>query len=222
MPESNSPMRAEGLRSREVQDRMKKIVVFFFLLGMGAAAGYAQESRQDISISGIGLIEPFISATVPVQVSANRAFGALASYRFMLTPTAAVEANYGITYGNKIHYVISNTNHYIVNTRTQEISGAFVKSFNYKKFNPFVEGGPTGLVFLPIRNTGTTTLDAKQQTQVGAMYGGGIAYEMSPSFDIRAEFRGYVTKVPTFGVSQFSTNKWYNIYVPTVGVAYHF
>jgi opacity protein-like surface antigen len=97
-----------------------------------------------------------------------------------------------------------------------------VKSFNYKKFNPFVEGGPTGLIFLPIRNTGTTTLDAKQQTQVGAMYGGGIAYEISPSFDIRAEFRGYVTKVPTFGVSQFSTNKWYNIYVPTVGVAYHF
>jgi hypothetical protein len=140
----------------------------------------------------------------------------------MLTPTAAVEANYGITYSNKIHYVISNTNHYIVNTRTQEISGAFVKSFNFKKFNPFVEGGPAGLVFLPIRNTGTTSLDVKQQTQVGAMYGGGIAYEMSPSFDIRAEFRGYVTKVPTFGDTQLSTNKWYNIYVPTVGVAYHF
>jgi hypothetical protein len=215
-------MRAEGLRSREVQDRMKKIVVFFFLVALGAAAGHAQESRQDISISGIGLVEPFIASQTDVQVSANRAFGALASYRFMLTPTAAVEANYGITYSNKIHYVISNTNHYIVNTRTQEISGAFVKSFNFKKFNPFVEGGPAGLVFLPIRNTGTTSLDVKQQTQVGAMYGGGIAYEMSPSFDIRAEFRGYVTKVPTFGDTQLSTNKWYNIYVPTVGVAYHF
>jgi outer membrane immunogenic protein len=222
VPESNSPMRAGRLRSREVQERMKKIVVFFFLLAMGAAAGHAQESRQDFSISGIGLIEPFIASQTDVQVSANRAFGALASYRFMLTPTAAVEANYGITYGNKIHYVISNTNHYIVNTRTQEISGAFVKSFNYKKFNPFVEGGPSGLIFLPIRNTGTTSLDVKQQTQVGVMYGAGIAYEISPSFDIRAEYRGYVTKVPTFGYTQLTTNKWYNIYVPTVGVAYHF
>jgi opacity protein-like surface antigen len=217
-------MRAGRLRSREVQDRMKKIAVFLFFVAMGAAAGHAQESRQDLSISGIGLIEPFIASQTDVQVSANRAFGALVSYRFMLTPTAAVEVNYGITYANKIHYVISNTNHYIVNTRTQEISGAFVKSFNYKKFNPFVEGGPSGIIFLPIRNTGTTTLNAKQQTQAGGMYGAGIAYELSPSFDIRAEYRGYVTKVPTFNdsVDNFTTNKWYNVFVPTVGVAYHF
>ena len=82
--------------------------------------------------------------------------------------------------------------------------------------------GPGALIFLPIRNSGTTTLDAKQQTQLGGMYGGGFAYEISPSFDIRAEFRGFVTKVPTFGNNQFSTNKWYNIYYPAIGVAYHF
>jgi outer membrane immunogenic protein len=223
VPELNRPMRAGRLRSREVQERMKKIAVFLFLLAMGAAAGHAQESRQDFSISGIGLIEPFIASQTDVYVSANRAFGALASYRFMLTPTSALEANYGITYANKIHYR-TNPNNYNINTRTQEISGAFVKSFNYKKWNPFVEGGPTGLIFLPIRNTGTTTLNAKQQTQVGAMYGAGFAYELSPSFDIRAEYRGYVTKVPTFNdqADGLQTNKWYNIFVPTVGVAYHF
>ena len=198
-----------------------KIAVFFFLVAVGATAGHAQESRQDISISGIGIIEPFISSQTDVYVSSNRGFGGLVSYRFMLTPTAAVEANYGITYANKIHFR-TNPNNYNINTRTQEISGAFVKSFNYKKWNPFVEGGPTGLIFLPIRNTGTQSLDVKQQTQVGAMYGAGFAYEISPSFDIRGEYRGYVTKVPTFGVAQFTTNKWYNIFVPTVGVAYHF
>jgi len=31
-----------------------------------------------------------------------------------------------------------------------------------------------------------------------------------------------VTKVPTFSDAIFTTNKWYNIYVPTLGVAYHF
>ena len=60
------------------------------------------------------------------------------------------------------------------------------------------------------------------------MYGAGFAYEISPSFDIRAEYRGLVTKVPTFGEANansgynFTTNEWYNISVPTVGVAYHF
>ena len=201
---------------------MKKIVSIAFLLVVCAAAGRAQESRQDISLSGYGLIEPYVASSTNVQVSATVGYGALLSYRFMLTPSSALEANYGIDYANKIHYVISNTNNYLVNTRTQEISFAYVHSFTYKKFNPFIEGGPGVMIFLPIRNSSTTSLDVKQQTQVGGLYGAGIAYEISPSFDIRAEYRGFVTKVPTFGVSQFSTNRWYNIYIPTVGVAYHF
>jgi hypothetical protein len=201
---------------------MKKIALIAFLLAVCVAAGRAQESRQDISISGTGIVEPYIASSTDVQVHSNTAEGALISYRFMLTPSNAVEANYGITYQNKIHYTISNTNNYIVLTRTQEMSGAFVHSFNFRKFNPFLEVGPSGLIFLPIRNSGTTTLDAKQQTQLAGMYGGGFAYEISPSFDIRAEFRGFVTKVPTFGNNQFGTNKWYNIYYPAIGVAYHF
>jgi opacity protein-like surface antigen len=107
-------------------------------------------------------------------------------------------------------------------TRTQEISGAYVRTFNFRKFNPFLEGGPAAFIFLPIRNSGTQNLDVKQQTSIGGIYGAGFAYEISPSFDIRAEYRGMVTKVPTFGDTQFTTNKWYNIYIPTVGVAYHF
>jgi opacity protein-like surface antigen len=72
----------------------------------------------------------------------------------------------------------------------------------------------------------TTTLDAKRQTEIGLVYGAGIAYEISPSFDIRAEYRGIVAKVPNFGETgkpaDFTTNKWYNIYNPVIGVAYHF
>ena len=200
---------------------MKKIVVFVFLLAVCAATGRAQESRQDVSVSGIALIEPFVASSTNVQVHSNAAYGALTSYRFMLTPSSALEANYAITYENKINYYV-NPNHYQVNTRTQEISAAYVHSFTYKKFNPFLEAGPGAFIFLPIRNSGTTILDVKQQTSVGALYGGGIAYEISPSFDIRAEYRGFVTKVPTFGYSQFTTNKWYNISIPAVGVAYHF
>lgn len=201
---------------------MKKIALLAFLLAAGVLAARAQESRQDISLSGTGWVEPFKASSTDVQVSANRAFGGLVSYRFMLTPTSAVEANYGLTYQNTIHYVISNTNNYKVNTRMQEMSGAYVRYFVFKNFNPFVEAGPTGLIFLPIRNSGTTSLDVKQQTQVGGMYGAGFAYEVSPSFDIRVEYRGLVTKVPTFGDSQLSANRWYNISVPTFGVAYHF
>jgi opacity protein-like surface antigen len=200
---------------------MKKIALIAFLLAVCVAAGRAQESRQDISISGTGLIEPFIASSTDVQVHSNTAFGALVSYRFMLTPSSALEANYGITYQNKIHYY-TNPNNYQVLTRTEEISAAYVRTFNFHKFNPFIEAGPAAFIFLPIRNSGTTSLDVKQQTNIGAIYGAGVAYEISPSFDIRAEYRGNITKVPTFGYAQFNTNKWYNIYNPAIGVAYHF
>jgi outer membrane protein W len=200
---------------------MKKIAQIAFLLAVCVAAGRAQESRQDISLSGSALIEPFIASSTDVQVHSNTAYGALLSYRFMLTPNSALEANYGITYANKINYYV-NPNHYQVYTRTQEMSAAYVRSFTFKKFNPFVEAGPGAFIFLPIRDSKTNNIDVKQQTSIGGVYGAGIAYEISPSFDIRAEFRGFVTKVPTFGDAQFNTNKWYNIYYPTLGVAYHF
>jgi outer membrane immunogenic protein len=208
---------------------MKKIVLVLFLLAGFAAAGSAQESRQDVSISAIGLIPPFVGSSTGVYVHSNSALGALASYRFMLTPSSALEANYGITYQNTYTYDIGpNTLRIPILTRTQEMSAAFVRSFTYRKFNPFVEGGPAGLIFLPIRNSGTGTVDAKQQTSIAVLYGAGIAYEISPSFDIRAEYRAYVTKVPNFGLGSsnttenLTTNRWFNIYVPTVGVAYHF
>lgn len=206
---------------------MKKIVFVLFLLVISSAAGRAQESRQDISLSGFGLIEPFKASSTNVQVHSNYALGGLLSYRFMLTPNSALEANYGITYQNTLKF-ITNPNTVPILTRTQEISAAYVRSFTFKKFNPFVEAGPAAVIFLPIRNMGTGTLDAKQQTQIGGLYGAGFAYEVSPSFDVRVEYRGLVTKVPNFGMGSggstinLSTNRWWNMFEPTVGVAYHF
>jgi outer membrane immunogenic protein len=207
---------------------MKKIALIALLLAMCAAAGRAQESRQDISVSGSVLIEPFVASSTTVQVHSNAAYGALLSYRFMLTPSSALEANYQITYQNTMRFISGNTNVVKVNVRTQEISAAYVRSFTFRKYNPFVEAGPGAMIFLPIRNSGTTSLDVKQQTSIGGVYGAGIAYEISPSFDIRVEYRGFVTKVPNFGQGagtnniNLSTNKWYNIYNPVIGVAYHF
>ncbi len=206
---------------------MKRIAFFVCLLVVCVASARAQESRQDISLSGTALIEPYKASSTDIQVHSTTAYGGLASYRFMLTPSSALEMNYGITYQNKVTYYGPQFQGGIsILARTQEISGAYVRSFVFKNFNPFVEGGPAALIFLPIYNSGTKTLDAHQQTEVGGLYGAGFAYEVSPSFDVRVEYRGIVTKVPTFGVNtssyNFTTNRWYNISVPTIGVAYHF
>jgi len=210
---------------------MKKIAFLVALLAAGVAVGRAQESRQDISLSGFGLIEPFIASSTTIEVNSTPAYGALLSYRFMLTPSSALEANYGITYQNSIRYtspsfgvtVTGASPGYKVLTRTQEMSGAFVKSFVFRNWNPFAEAGPAGVIYLPIVNLGTTNIDTKQTTEVGGLFGAGFAYEISPSFDIRAEYRGLVTKVPSLiSEPDVTTNRWWLISEPTVGVAYHF
>jgi outer membrane immunogenic protein len=87
------------------------------------------------------------------------AFGALASYRFMLTPSSAIEANYGIDLPEQaIRYYLPQFPKGIPGAGAHPgDSGAYVRSFNYKKYNPFVEAGPGAFIFLPIRNTGTGT-----------------------------------------------------------------
>ncbi|HMD21627.1 MAG TPA: acyloxyacyl hydrolase [Alloacidobacterium sp.] len=199
---------------------MKKILLSLALLSFSAAAGFAQESRQDASISWAGLFTPHVVGNTVQQDGTVGIWGALASYRYMLTPRSALELNY--QYNQNVEKYITSFNSIRVHARMQEISGAYVYNFTFRNFNPFVEAGIGGYIFGPIKDQKTTDLDAKQSTNIGALYGGGIAYELSPSWDIRAEYRGIVVKAPNFGLEQYRTNRYYNISNPTIGVAYHF
>jgi outer membrane immunogenic protein len=199
---------------------MKKMMLLGALLLGFVAAGNAQESRQDASISAQGVFAPQVNGLGVFPMSTSSAAGELVSYRYMLTPRSALELNYGYAQ-NTIYY--NNTSYGgHVHTRQQEVSGAYVYSRTYGRYNPFVEAGVGGMIFTPILDYGTSTLDAKQNTNVGGLFGAGLAYEISPSFDIRAEYRGFVTKAPDFNVSSFKTNRYYVLSVPAIGIAYHF
>jgi opacity protein-like surface antigen len=109
-----------------------------------------------------------------------------------------------------------------IHSREQEITGAYVYNMTFKRFNPFAEVGVGAIVFTPIRDYGTQALDTKQNTNIGGLFGAGLAYELSPSWDIRLEYRAFVGKEPDYGNSDFKTNR-YNVFsTPALGVAYHF
>lgn len=199
---------------------MKKMMCVGVLM-VSAAAGLAQESRQDASISATGNFTPYVNGTGGNKQSSTNSVGFLGSYRYMLTPRSALEGNYSFTQYNTT-FVTNFLPNVQVRTRQQEISAAFVYSFNFRNFNPFVEVGPAALLFSPIHDYSTTTLDTKRTTGIGALFGAGVAYELSPSFDIRAQYRGFAVKAPDFGNTQYQTNRYEVISVPTIGVAYHF
>jgi outer membrane immunogenic protein len=198
---------------------MKKTMLLGALMLM-AVAGFAQESRQDASVSAIGVFGPQVNGNA-VQLNSTGTVGFLGSYRYMLTPRSALELNYGFAQ-NSIAYRTSFLPNGRVHTRQQEISGAYVYNMNFRNFNPFLEAGVGAMLFSPIRDSGTTLLDTKRNTNIGALFGGGVAYELSPSFDIRVQYRGFVVKAPDFGLTDFKTNRYQVISMPALGVAYHF
>lgn len=197
---------------------MKKTILLG-VLTLSAASVFGQESRQDVSISGIGLIGPTVHGNAVTQ-DQTKTGGVLASYRYLLTPHSALEVNYSFAQNTNYFQCCGNTTRNPVHVRQQELSAAYVYGLSFKRYNPFVEGGAGGVVFTPIQD-GTYTLDAKQSTTIGALFGGGVAYEISPSFDLRVQYRGLLLKAPSF-VDRFKTGRYEVINMPAVGIAYHF
>ena len=198
---------------------MKKTLLLFLLLPFLAVASQAQESRQDVSVSVTGIFPPFITGNA-VQQTGTYGLGGLVSYRYMLTPRSGLELNYQYAQNAQKYY--TSFNNVRVHDRMQEFSGAYVLNMTFKNWNPFIEGGPAAFIFSPLDDASTTQIDVKQQTILGAVYGGGVAYELSPSFDIRVEYRGLLMKTPNFGLEPQKTGRFYNVYNPVVGIAYHF
>lgn len=199
-----------------------KMMMLLGVLLLSAAPGLAQESRQDVSFSAIGEFTPQANGN-GAQMNSTGSLGILASYRYMLTPHSALELNYGFTQNQHIYRVSFNgPNGQRIHSREQEITGAYVFSETFKRFIPFVEAGPGAIIYTPILDFGTQTLDTKSTKTIGGLFGGGLAYELSPSWDIRVEYRGFVAKLPSFGISDFNTNRYSVVSTPAIGVAYHF
>ena len=201
---------------------MKKMMLFGALALATAVAGHAQESRQEVSVSGFVPISPTVQGS-GVTASQTLTTGFLGSYRYDLTPRSQLELNYSFAQ-NSFRYSSNPVPVGRIHARQQEISGAYVYTRNYGNFNPFLEVGVGGLIYTPIRDNGNGNLDARQNTAIGGLFGGGVAYEISPSFDIRLGYRAFLAKYPDFGLgnSGYKTNRYFVTSEPTLGVAYHF
>jgi opacity protein-like surface antigen len=199
---------------------MKKTMLLGVLM-LSAAAGYAQESRQDVSFSGTGIFGPTVHGAANVKQEMTGALGLLLSYRYDLTPRSALELNYSFAQNNQ-KFSTSFQENARIHSRQQEITGAYVYALNFKRYSPFAEVGVGSLIFTPVLDNETNLLGTKSTKGIAGLFGGGLAYELSPSFDIRAEYRGFLVKSPNFGESDFNANRYEIISMPTIGVAYHF
>jgi outer membrane immunogenic protein len=203
---------------------MKKLVFLLCLLPVLAGSGFAQQegARQDANVSLMGMIQPYVESTgtTPVRQQSTLGIGAYIGYRYLLTPNGAVEGNY--SYARFTNKLATSFAYARIHTSVQEATAAYVRSFVFKNFNPFLEGGGGMLFFSPLGSIKTTSYDTQLQNSLTVLVGGGIAYELSPSWDLRVQYRAQIFKTPDFGLKQFNTGRFYIVSQPAIGFAYHF
>ncbi len=202
---------------------MKKCALILACLPLAAAVAHAQESRQDASVSYSALFSPEVDGNAVRQTGTVGDAGILASYRYLLTPRGAAEVNYG--YNRYINKYNGNSFAYRAHTQFQEFSAEYVYSpLSYHNFFPFIEGGVGAYFFGIINDNKSNQFPFKSTTNIGVPYGAGLAYELSPSWDVRVEYRGIVVKAPSMGATGnvTSTGRYENISDPVIGFAYHF
>jgi opacity protein-like surface antigen len=159
-----------------------------------SGAAFAQEEsiayKNDATVQAFGA---FVKTTNEnrIQQSATNSAGVLATYRFFFNDHNGVEVNYGYSQNTQNYTGVGG-----VDSRSHEVSAAYVLRFPMKRWTPFVLAGAGGLVFQPNNFSGADT-----EARAAGIYGGGADINLSQHIFVRAEYRGLIYNSPTFGLT---------------------
>jgi outer membrane immunogenic protein len=175
------------------------------------AQGGEEYSKQDVSVQVVG---SFVKSTWDkgVEQTASNSGGVLASYRYFFNKNSGVEGNYAYTNNTQSYGPLG------VDTRSHEVSGAYVFRVPMKHFTPFVLAGAGALIFDPNNFAGAST-----QTRAAFVYGGGADFNIGSHVFLRAEYRGLVYNSPTYKLSAFDgLDRVTHRAEPSIGFGYRF
>jgi len=196
----------------------KALLTMMLGTALAVSPAFAQEEAeqpQEVTVLALG---SFVKSTTHngVEQSATNRAGVLANYRYFFNRYNGIEANYAFT---------SNTQNYGaggsmagIDSRSHELSAAYVLRLPGKWISPFALAGAGGLIFDPKNFTGGST-----QARAAVVYGAGVDINMSKQMFMRAEYRGLVYNSPTFGVPGLAgTDRVTHQAEPTVGFGFRF
>jgi opacity protein-like surface antigen len=202
---------------------IKRVLVVSVTVLLFAAAGFAQDGRVDVSVSGAAVFSKKTTGNGTTLTPTQNA-GVIASFALHTSSATALQINFGHS-DNSQNYLSSGL-HYRVKTTLTEFSGAFVVTpIRTDRYRAFVFGGAGGLVFNPnsalVEDT-PQAIGGVRQTRVGILYGGGIDYGLITHLSLRLQYRGLIYSPPDFKVSGFFTGGHGHLAEPAVGLVFTF
>jgi opacity protein-like surface antigen len=194
---------------------MTGLLAAAIVIGAFATSAMAQvENPSQISVQGTALVTKDSNA----DSTANRATksgGLLLGYSYQFNRWAGAEGNYGFT---------RNTQNYTdsiglssVQANIHEFTGAFVAHIpvNILKIRPYALAGAGALVFDPTDKF--VLAGSERQTKPAFVYGGGVNFDVTHNFGVRAEYRGLTFKVPDFSLGALNVDKVTHLAQPSIG-----
>ena len=199
---------------------MKKLTALAIILVVLGISSWAQEVRHEVTVQGSGFFKK--QATVDgITDDPTNSGGVMAGYRFNLKNWLAVEGDYDYFRNHEKFSASSSTTSIPLNvhaaTGTAIVKLPSLKMPGVKIVSPFVLAGGGAMFFDP--RGGSVS---KEQTRAAFVYGGGFDVPMAKHIALRAQYRGFVYKIPDFEMTSLKVDKYTHSAVPSAGLVFTF
>ena len=199
---------------------MKTLIVPAIILILFGISSSAQEVRNEVTLQGSGFFNKQTTAGGITNEPTNSG-GVMAGYRFNLKNWLAVEGDYDY-FRNGQKFLASSGTTFIPMNVHAATGTAIVKLPSFKMpavkiVSPFVLAGGGAMFFDP--RGGSVN---KEQTRGAFVYGGGFDVPMAKHIALRAQYRGFVYKIPDFEMTSLKVDKYTHSAVPSAGLVFTF
>lgn len=197
-------------------------VVIFFI-----ASGFAQEDfRSEVSIQGTANV-PRNQDSLDIPHEATKSGGLLLGYRYHFKPWFAVQGDYGYTRDTQKYFdpIFGETD---IQANLHQLTGeAVITAPSRSRVRPYALAGIGALFFRPTNSLnnsffGVSNNSGNNQTKAAFVYGGGVDFDLTHYVALRAEYRGYVYKIPDFQIPGLAPDNFTHLAQPSVGLVWRF
>src|ERR1019366_821449 len=199
---------------------MKKLTELAIILVLFGISSWAQEFRHEVTVQGSGFFNKETTDRGITNKPTNSG-GVMTGYRFNLKNWLAVEGDYDYFRNDQKFLANSGTTFIPMNvyaaTGTAIVKLPSFKAPAVKIVSPFVLAGGGAMFFDP--RGGSVN---QEQTRGAFVYGGGFDVPMAKHIALRAQYRGFVYKIPDFEMTSLKVDKYTHSAVPSVGLVFTF
>jgi opacity protein-like surface antigen len=203
------------MRSNQEVMSFKKLFVLAVIVILFGISAWAQESKYEVTVQGSGFF-PKQTTKGAVTSKPMSSGGLMTGVRVNLSNRFAFEGDYDY-FRNDAKYVV-NRGLNRVPMNVHGVTGTGIMRLPaFRNLRPFALAGGGLMMFDPRKTSAINT-----QTRGTFVYGGGADIPVIKHVALRAQYRGFVYKVPDFDNSKFKADKFSHAAVPSAGLVLTF